>query len=126
MYSLIRQKDIFRQLAEIKLKACSTRNDTTESAASISKGAATPAVCSGGYPVNELETAPLDGDVDHADGAAQAGDCQNGGPATDTNTIESWMPTEEWLEGVKKSMSLQTILCMTDYLTVQIDRATQN
>merc|ERR1712187_773711 len=38
------------------------------------------------------------------------------------DTEPPWSPTEEWLTTVKNKMTLQTILCLVDYLTEEVEK----
>lgn len=92
IYSILRQKEIFQQLAAIELP----RGKGTEAQALAEE----PGAPDDHTPVTE--TGGDDAEQDVSNGAR-------------------WIPTETWLAAVKKKMPLQALLCLIDYLAPQIE-----
>merc|ERR1719215_842617 len=111
VYSVLRQKECFQNLADLKLPngkgrttaqaaaKADTPNGTTSSAAEENKA---------------LVSAAAEDAEAGAEAEGEVNTNQDSGDGT-------WAPTEAWLAGIKKKMPLQAILCLIDHLGPKIE-----
>mmetsp|Transcript_10039 Transcript_10039/g.25091 ORF Transcript_10039/g.25091 Transcript_10039/m.25091 type:complete len:898 (+) Transcript_10039:65-2758(+) len=108
VYSVLRQKEVFEQLAALKLPPLGRRRRI----ARLGSGVSTPGA--------------------DATGASKDGETMT--PATSTSTPAGvdeegaedgddgeWVATEEWLAGVKKKLPLQAISCLIEHMAPMIE-----
>jgi len=93
VYSVLRQKECFQQLVDLKLSKSGAAEAENGDEASPATAQAVEA-------------------VESAEAIAEGADVLD---------EESWVPTEGWLAGIKKKMPLQTILCLVEYLAPRVE-----
>jgi hypothetical protein len=104
VYSILRQKEVFKHLSILDLPAHSKT-------AAVSADASPPSA-------ETIPKATADVAQDTASpGAPSNGDVVDGEEISD----EPWVPTEEWLSTWKKKMPLQALTCLIDYLAPQVE-----
>lgn len=102
VYSILRQKEVFQSLAQLKLSNGASRAQE-----------ATPAAVEDG--AEGAEAGATEGvivaDGTEAEDSAKAG-AESEGP---------WKPTEKWLAALKQKMPLQALLCLISFLGPHIE-----
>jgi hypothetical protein len=122
VYSILRQKEIFKQLGDLKLPD----RFLQKSEANVAEAADVPdSTKDGGYAANQApaEAPPAANEASAAAAAAAPSKAETNGDGGAPEDIdeEHWVPNEEWLIQWKKKMPLQAIVCMIDYLGPQIE-----
>jgi len=118
VYSILRQKEVFKNLAELKMPArYEQKAETAGYPVVVATAVASPSEAQDASLVENAAVGTA-GDAAQASAEAVPAAEDHGG---DDLEEESWVPTEEWLAAWKKKMPLQAITCLIDYLAPQVE-----
>jgi len=117
IYSVLRQKHVFEQLANLELKK-KTRSEGDGGYVASPTSDATIASHANGASVQEAPPA-ADPAVDSA--LAPNGNAEFADDGKDEVVEGVWVPTEQWLVKIKDKMPSMAIQCMVEYLSKRIE-----
>lgn len=119
VYSVLRQKHVFDELAALELPskyAVAEEPEAADASTSPPDDSASPA---DDAQDGADDTPPAPGAAE--DGARENGDEQEGDPREQPLVGKAWRPNPEWLAYVKKKLVLEPIISMTTYLGPRVE-----